>query len=200
MPLREFKSGFAEVTKHGVIKSQPLLNYIMDNIELILKRNPSVLLELAKNNCRIKGNVVEIDPHEKGLRRILNYGHTLGHAIEKLSVDRFKKGLAKDYLLHGEAVAIGMALAGDIATYYGYPDEDRKIVNDTLQRLGLLTKVPGYMRNEDIIKITSTDKKAKDGKARYVLPIRNGEMNPFEGAYATYVDNDIVLAALNRAR
>lgn len=200
LPIREFKSGMAETIKHGVILDDLFLDYIDENISLILNKEPYILRQLARNNCFIKGTVVEEDPHEKGPRRQLNYGHTLGHAIEKISVDMFQKGLADDYLLHGEAVAIGMALAGDIATNYGFPKEHLKIQNDLLQKLDLPIKVPEYMRNEDIIKITSTDKKAKNGKARYTLPLRLGEMNPFEGAYVTYVDNDIVMAALNRAR
>jgi 3-dehydroquinate synthase len=200
LPMREFRSGLAEVVKHGVIKNNLFLVYISGNVDEILGKDPITLMDLARNNCRIKGDVVEIDPHERGLRRILNYGHTLGHAIEKLSVDRYKKRLAKDYLLHGEAVAIGMALAGDIATHYGFPKEHLELQNGLLQRLGLPIKIPEFMRNEDIMKITTTDKKAKNGRARYTLPLRLGEMNPFEGAYVTYVDNDIVIAALNRAR
>jgi 3-dehydroquinate synthetase len=93
-----------------------------------------------------------------------------------------------------------MALAGDIATHYGFPKEHLELQNELLQRLGLPIKIPEFMRNEDIMKITTTDKKAKNGRARYTLPLRLGEMNPFEGAYVTYVDNDIVIAALNRAR
>ncbi|MBW2981978.1 3-dehydroquinate synthase [Candidatus Woesearchaeota archaeon] len=200
LPEREYLCGFTEATKHMVIDDNIFLCSTARNVDRILKRNARLLDEIAAFNCRVKGNIVEQDPHEKGPRRQLNYGHTLGHAIEKLSIDRFQKGLADDYLLHGEAVAIGMALAGDIATHYGYPDEHRQIVNKVLQNLKQPIKIPAFMRNEDIMKITTTDKKAKNGKARFALPIRNGKMNPFEGAYVTYVENDVILAALKRHR
>ncbi|MBW2965962.1 3-dehydroquinate synthase [Candidatus Woesearchaeota archaeon] len=197
---RQYRSGFAEVIKHGIIKDGIFSTFLNANVDRVLRRDQEILRKIAEFNCRVKGNVVEEDPHEKGLRRILNYGHTLGHAIEKISIERFQKGLSDDYLLHGEAVSIGMALAGDIATNYGYPREHLELQNKLLVKFGLPIKIPEGITNDDIMKVTTTDKKAKNGKARYTLPIANGEMNTFDGAYATYVENDVVMKALNETR
>lgn len=187
----DYRTGLAETIKHGVIQDREFFEYLQENSGLILERPSDSSLYIAKQNCRIKGNVVEQDPHEKGVRRILNYGHTVGHAIETLS--SFK-------LSHGEAVAIGMMTAGRIAREYGFPDSDLEDQKKLLKEFGLPTVIPNGIANESIIDVTSRDKKAKDGRARYVLPIENGKMHEFDGAYATYVDDNVVMDALQQTR
>lgn len=192
LPDKEFKSGLAETLKHGVIQDSEFLDFLDINHMQIMKRLPDYMEYIAKKNCEIKGNVVEQDPHEKGIRRILNYGHTVGHAIEKLSGYK---------LTHGEAVAIGMMVAGRIASYIGGLDPAYVEMQErALDNMDLPTKIPKEISDEEIIELTSMDKKAKDGKARYVLPSKLGEMNNFHGTYATYVHNDIVSAALKATR
>jgi 3-dehydroquinate synthase len=140
------------------------------------------------NNCRIKAEVVQEDPHEQGKRRILNYGHTIGHAIEKLS----------DFTIpHGAAVSIGMMVEGVLAVQFaGFSDEELRRQHDALVAAGLPVKIPRYFRIDEIIEATKSDKKAADGKARYALPQTIGEMNPFDGSYATIVDERLLKSVL----
>ena len=201
LPNKEYRSGLAETVKHGIIGDGAFFRYLQENSGLVIERSADSSLYIAKNNCRIKGDVVEIDPDERGLRKILNYGHTTGHAIEKLSVDSFKSGKNTDYLLHGEAVAIGMMVAGRIAIALDYfSQSDLRQQEQLLKTFGLPVVVPDEMPDESILDITSRDKKAKDGKAQYVLPEAIGKMNAFNGAHATYVANDIVMEALQQTR
>lgn len=201
LKAREYRSGLAETVKHGVIRDEGFFRYLQNNPELILGRSEDSSLYIAKNNCGIKRDVVQIDPEEKGLRKILNYGHTAGHAIEKLSVDAFEAGKSADYLLHGEAVSIGMMVAGEVAVEQGYFSQgDLLQQKQLLEVFGLPTKVPAGMSDQSIIEITSRDKKARNGNAQYVLPVSIGRMDEFNGAYAMYVSNDVVVRALQRSR
>lgn len=201
LTARDYVSGLAETIKHGVIRDAEFFRYLSENAALMAGRTSEFLLSIAKNNCRIKGGVVEIDPNERGLRRILNYGHTAGHAIEKLSVDRYEKEESESYLSHGQAVAIGMMIAGRIANALGYfPQEDLTKQEQLLHAAGLRTKVPPQISDDNIIEVTSMDKKAKNGRARYVLPVAIGKMHEFNGVYATYVDNKVVRDALQQTR
>lgn len=189
----DMQNGLAETIKHGVIYDPDFFEYLDENIEKILAKDMEALLYVAKENCTIKGSVVEIDPNEKGLRRILNYGHTAGHAIEKLS----------NYQLpHGQAVAIGMMVAGRIAMHFGHFTADDLTRQETLlKRAGLPTAILAEISDEDIIRVTTLDKKAKDGKARYCLPAGIGEMHCFfSREFVTYVDNAIVQRALEQTR
>lgn len=198
---KDYSSGLAETIKHGVILDKEFFKYLSANTTLMAKRTPEYLLYIAKNNCRIKGEVVEIDPHEKGLRRVLNYGHTVGHAIEKLSVDRYERKESGSYLSHGEAIAIGMMVSGRIANMIGSFSKKELVKQEQLLIVaGLPTKISAEFSNEAIIEITSRDKKAKNGQARYVLPSTLGTMCEFDGVYATYVDNKIVEDALQQTR
>ncbi len=196
---RDYVSGMAETIKHGIIETikygnvqERFFDYLWKNSGLILQRDSDALLHTSKRNCIIKGNVVQQDPEEKGLRRILNYGHTIGHAVEKLS--GFK-------LPHGEAVSIGMVAEGNIAVMLGYfsPSELARQEN-LLLRFGLPVKIPEGMSDEAIIEATSVDKKAAGGRARYALPSSIGKMLEFGGAYATFVDGSVVKAALHATR
>jgi 3-dehydroquinate synthase len=198
---RDYSSGLAETIKHGIIRDAKFFNYLSDNQDLMMKRNPEFLLNLAKNNCRIKGEIVELDPHEIGLRRILNYGHTAGHAIEKLSLNNYEQKENLNYLSHGGAVAIGMMIAGRIAKTLGYfSEEELEKQKHLLLAAGLPIKIPSEISNELIIEATSRDKKAKNGQARYTLPVALGKMHEFGGVYAAYVDNKIVLDAIKQTR
>lgn len=188
----EFRHGLAETIKHGVIRDASFFAYLEKNMKHILAREEESLLEIARQNCKIKGKVVEIDPEEKGLRRILNYGHTIGHAVEKLS---------KFDLSHGSCVSIGMMAAGRVALEIGqFNKQDFERQQELLIRIGLPLHIPQYISNEEIIALTTLDKKAKGGEARYCLPIKIGQMNEFSGAYAKSIPKEFVINALNKTR
>ena len=194
LPQRLFEVQLVETIKHGIIRDYEFFEFLEDNMGEILKRNEEFLLNIAKNNCRIKGEVVEIDPEERGLRRILNYGHTIGHAIETLS--NYK-------LSHGESISMGMTAAGVIAMHvpessFTWGEFLRQ--QTLLDRVGLPIRIPEIYTNENIIRSTCLDKKAKGGKARYCLPSRLGRMNEYDREYVTPVDKNIVIDALDASR
>lgn len=150
------------------------------------------MLYIAKQNCRIKSTVVEQDPHEKGMRRIMNYGHTIGHAVEQLS----------NYeISHGGCVSIGMMVAARIAVHFDYmSDDDLKKQQSLLERAGLPITIPNNIANDDIIAKTALDKKAVEGVARYCLPDGIGAMQVFDGEFARPVDPEVVVKALQATR
>jgi 3-dehydroquinate synthase len=192
LPEREVRNGLAETIKHGVIQDSEFFYYLHDNMQKLLEKNTSSLLYVARNNCTIKGKIVEQDPHEKGLRKILNYGHTVGHAVEKIS----------NYCLsHGESIALGMMAAGRIAVKLGYFKETcLESQEELLVKAGLPIRIPEEISDEAIIEATSRDKKAKEGKVNYCLPLEIGKMHHFNYAYVTFVENKIVKATLKETR
>ena len=163
LPAVEYSCGLAETTKHGIIQDANFFDYLEQNVERILVRDEEVLVGLAETNCRIKGNVVEIDPKEKGLRRILNLGHTVGHAIESLGAYTIP---------HGYCVSMGILPALRIAVEKtGFQMDEIVRVEKLLRAFSLPTKIPPSISNDDIIKMTTLDKKAAKGQARYCLAV-----------------------------
>lgn len=167
LPLREFKSGMAEVIKHGLIMDSEFFNYIGNNLDKIFEYNEDVMKHVIKVNCSIKGNVVEQDEKESGLRAILNFGHTIGHAIESVS------GFG---LLHGECVSVGMVGAFRMAYYMGMINKEA--VNDVtnlLEKAGLPTVVKG-ISPEKVYEKMFYDKKVKGGRLLFILPRAIGDV------------------------
>ncbi|HEX9060822.1 MAG TPA: 3-dehydroquinate synthase [Clostridia bacterium] len=167
LPERDLKSGLAEIIKHGVIKDADFLDYIDYNAKKIFSFDEDVLQYLAKANCSIKGSVVEQDEKESGLREILNFGHTIGHAIETIS------GFD---LLHGECVALGMVAACKMAVYMELAEEEvlKKVVG-VLDKTGLPVSLPG-IDVDMVYNQMFLDKKVKNGKLTFVLPRKIGEV------------------------
>ena len=197
LPDEIYLGGFVEAIKHGVIKDRKFFDYLRRNAESIKRREGDVLMEVVKRNCLIKGNVVEKDPREKGLRRVLNYGHTMAHAIEKVS----------GYTIpHVKAVSMGMMVAGWIAQIRvpvyirNFTEQEVREQEGVLKLYGLPTKIPEELKTEDLIAATGIDKKALGGRARYCLPSRIGEMHKFNGRYVTEVNPDLVKDAIERCR
>jgi len=193
LPEKEIRNGLAETIKHSIIQDFLFLKELKELLPDLISKKKEALMHIAMKNCKIKGNVVEKDPKENGFRRILNYGHTVGHAIEKLS----------DYKLsHGECVSIGMMATGRIAIalHTGFNEDDLKEQKEILEKAGLPTTIPSEFSNDEIIEVTSRDKKAKDGCARYCLPTRIGAMHDFGGDYVIHVDNETVREALDATR
>jgi 3-dehydroquinate synthase len=161
LPKRELQAGLAEVVKHGIIQDLDFFEYIDYNVNKIFAFDEGVMQYLAKINCSIKGNVVEKDEKESGLRANLNFGHTIGHAIE--TVMNFE-------LLHGECVALGMIAAFKMAQYLEMVEPDIvEKVRGTLQKIGLPVRLEGI----DVDKVYHQmffDKKMKDNKLTFILP------------------------------
>lgn len=166
LPDREFLSGMGEVIKYGYIREVSLLDYICENAKKIKERDFESLTYIVEHSCRIKKEVVENDPMEKGLRAILNYGHTIGHAIEKLM--NFK-------LLHGECVALGMIAAMKISVDRGVIEVEEL---DRLKKINTLFGLPVSVSGisaEEILKVSKSDKKMSAGKIRFILLNKVGD-------------------------
>lgn len=172
---REFVSGLAEVIKYGVIQDEEFFSYLEDNIDKILNQEPAALAHAVRRSCAIKAGVVQQDEREGGLRKILNYGHTLGHALETATNYRT--------YLHGEAVSVGMAFAAQLSARLGLLDAAiarRQI--ELLKRAGLPVALP-KMRTADILKTMTLDKKVSNGRIHFVLAEGIGRVvvRPVEG-------------------
>ena len=161
LPAREFAAGLAEVIKYGPIADADFLSWIEDHLDALLARDAAALTHAIRRSCEIKADVVGQDEREGGLRAILNFGHTFGHAIES--------GLGYGQWLHGEAVACGMRMATDLSVRLGLipaPTVDRMHV--LLQRAGLPTRAPD-LGVETYLDWMGRDKKAEAGEIRFVV-------------------------------
>ena len=161
LPPKELANGLAEVIKCAVIGDNGLFTYLEGNLDRIKSPGDRVLEEIVSRAAQIKADVVEKDEKDLGLRNILNYGHTIGHAIE--SASDFK-------VQHGEAVAIGMLAAARISSKLGIFDKNELIrLKGVLERASLPTEIPD-LKIEKIIQAIKHDKKILKGKIRFVLP------------------------------
>jgi len=165
LPVREFRGGMAEVIKYGVIWDVELFTQIENSqgLDEINNLTPGLLEEILIRSCQSKADVVAKDEKESGLRAILNYGHTVGHAVESLT--------GYTVVTHGEAVGIGMVAASRLALELGMWDEesDRRQLA-LIEKASLPTKLPSGLDIEEILVSLQTDKKVKAGKVRFVLP------------------------------
>ncbi|OLO42566.1 3-dehydroquinate synthase [Alkalihalophilus pseudofirmus] len=161
LPLHEWRSGFAEAIKHSLIWDASLFQWLKDNIVDFTNIKGSLAEQLLLRSIRVKAAVVSEDEKETGIRAILNFGHTLGHAIET--------GLGYGKITHGEAVAIGMIFAMKVSErYYNIPlpvDE----IKDWLTRLGFKTDIPSQLDVSQLLHTMKKDKKAHKGIIRMVL-------------------------------
>lgn len=157
---REFTGGLAEVIKHALIKDNVFYDYLKTHKDKILKRDIETLIEVTAMSCQIKSDVVEEDSHEMGIRKLLNFGHTIGHAIETLS--NFS-------IIHGECVGYGICMAAYISRVRSYiTAEELKDIITVCKDYGLLTKLENY-RIEDILVQMKYDKKKLHGKISFIL-------------------------------
>ncbi len=161
LPDKELSNGMAEVIKYAAILDLRLFEYLMLESEKILQRDKTALTKIIRRCCELKRSVVEKDEREKNLRRILNFGHTIGHALER----------ASNYTLsHGEAVAIGMLAETKISIEKGLLEPDAFLCMEyILQLYSLPTEIPKAMPIKTLFQLTSGDKKAKDGVVYYTL-------------------------------
>lgn len=161
LPLREYLCGLAEVVKYGVVLDSELFEGLAENTALLLARDTKYLLRVIQSCCRIKASVVEKDEREAGLRAVLNYGHTIGHAVESLT--RYSN------YMHGEAVAIGMAQAAVISERMGYSDRAAtERIMALLKALQLPVSLPPFSVAE-YVEAMLHDKKVRDGGITFVF-------------------------------
>lgn len=186
LPAREFRAGMAEVIKYGVIWDAELFHQLEASKRLDQMRyvKPELLEEILKRSCQAKADVVSKDEKESNLRAILNYGHTIGHAVESLTGYRVVN--------HGEAVGIGMVAAGEIALELGMWDQKSNTRQlELIKKAGLPTQLPTALDIEAIIDTLQTDKKVQSGKVRFVLPTEIGVVT-----ITDQVDGDVIRKVL----
>ena len=172
LPIREFRAGVSEVIKYGVIWDRPLFEALAaaERLDDYTKVSDELLQTMLTHSCQAKADVVSQDVKEAGIRAILNYGHTVGHAVESLT------GYSK--INHGEAVAIGMVAAANIAEGMEKSQWDAQATQKQqvlLEKTQLPTRLPKDISIEDVLVALRSDKKVKAGKVRFVLPRRIGE-------------------------
>jgi len=189
LPLREIASGLAEAVKHGAIADAAYFGWIAETARRLLDLDPRAMIHLVRRSVEIKAGVVALDERENGLRKILNFGHTVGHAVEAHS------GFT---LLHGEAISIGMVIEATIGemlevTERGTAERLRQI----FARLGLPTDLPADCSPSSILELTRLDKKSRGGRVEYSLIERIGTASRGSGSFGTPVDDSVVVAALN---
>lgn len=186
LPDREFISGFAEIIKHGLIADK---NYF----DLISKKYPKdfsqeEMVSIIDRSCEIKSEIVQKDEQESGLRKILNFGHTIGHAIESLSIERKKDS----HLLHGEAIAIGMIAEAKLSSLIGnISDDDITKIKTSIEKAGLPTNCSEFSV-EDILQKLQYDKKNEHGKIKWTLLKTIGEAE-----FDIEAENDLVEKAID---
>jgi len=187
---RQFRAGLVESVKHAIIADSEYFDFLESNLGAVLERKTDVLEKVAQWNCKIKGGVVETDPCEKNLRRILNYGHTVGHAVEAAS------GFG---LLHGEAVAIGIIAAGLIEIEMQLAEPGRlERIRRILEKLGVPVTLPENLADKDLIDLIKRDKKAVNKWPRFVLVSETGQVYCKDGQYAVEVAPEVVERILDR--
>ena len=181
LPKRQLCSGLAETIKHACMADREFFDFLDKNIDNIFSFDKEVCEHIAECNCRIKYAVVMKDERESGLREILNLGHTVGRAVETVSEYR---------LLHGEAVAIGLAAQAHLSRKLGYmTDSEVNAVESLLKKAELPVTIPDYIDREELVKKLYTDKKVRDGKLRFVIQKGIGEVVCFgENVYASPID------------
>jgi 3-dehydroquinate synthase len=182
LPAREFRAGLYEVVKYGVIADRRLFQTVQSKLPRILAGDTDLLTSIVASCCRIKATVVMSDEREAGLRRTLNFGHTVGHALEALT--RYRR------FRHGEAIGYGMLAAARISAMRGLmPADDEARLADVIRDMGALPKV-GDLRASDALDVIARDKKVVNGRLHFVLA---------RGLGATEIVADVRAAELRSA-
>jgi 3-dehydroquinate synthase len=183
LPPRELICGLAEVAKYGVVFDAEFFAYLEVNVEKVMKLDSTSVMYVQARCCELKAHVVSEDEREQGLRIVLNYGHTVGHALEAAGNYRVLK--------HGEAVLLGMVAESFIAKEMGLlpPDVHERIVQ-FIRRLPLRIN-KASLTQARILKAMTHDKKSIDGKTRFVLPIRLGEVQVVDDVEAPLIQSSL---------
>ena len=186
LPLREYRAGLAEVIKYGIIYDSALFQQLERDLPRLLRRDPRSLAAVITRCCEIKADVVRQDETESGLRAILNFGHTLGHALEAIS--HYGK------YLHGEAIAIGQVAAARLsAQVLGLSAREVSRIESLFQRAGLPTQVKlNAPQRQKLLDAMRLDKKVTGGEVKFVLARRIGAVE-----FGHTVPADLLLGAIN---
>ena len=192
LPVPHLRAGLAEVIKHGVIADENYFRRVIDGLPTLFDSRGSHWLEavtvLVARSVEIKADVVNRDEREAGLRKTLNFGHTLGHAIEVCGTFQ---------MLHGEAVAAGMVLESELAERAGIAERGTSArVRDAVVAAGLPTRQPPALEPSAILAATRADKKARGGVVEYALPRRIGAMACAERGWGCPLSDELVLEVL----
>ncbi|CAG0878786.1 unnamed protein product [Cyprideis torosa] len=159
---RQLKAGIAEVIKYGFLIDKPFYEWLRSNMKVLLGRDENALSYAVQRSCEIKADIVAKDEREKGLRALLNLGHTFGHAIET--------GMGYGNWLHGEAVATGMCMAADLSERLGWiSSQDKQACIELVQLAGLPTTSPREMSTQQFIDLMAQDKKVRDHTLNLIL-------------------------------
>lgn len=188
LPAREVSAGLAEVIKYGLISDYDFFVWLEQNIDLLIQGDESALAYAVLRSCKNKADVVAQDEHEGGIRAILNFGHTFGHAIET----------AQGYgnWLHGEAVAAGMVMAADLSMRCGAITHDDFVrITKLLECAKLPVKAPQDMTAEQFVELMGVDKKVLDGRLRLVLLASLGQ-----AIVTSDIDLDLLAQTFNACR
>lgn len=191
LPPRELRAGLAEALKHGVVADASYFDRVVADLPVLVApggATGSAMLALVTRSIEIKREIVASDAREAGRRRVLNFGHTVGHALE----------VASDFLLlHGEAVAIGMAVEAEIAERAGIaePGTSRR-VREGLRQAALPDARPSDIAADRIVRATRSDKKARGGRVEFALPAAIGTMAAADAGWTVRVEERLLLDAL----
>ena len=187
LPVREFRAGMGEVIKYGIIWDRDLFSKLeqteqIDSFDCI---DPLLLQTILVRSAQAKADIVSKDEKEAGLRAILNYGHTIGHAIESLT--------NYQQFVHGEAVAIGMVAVGKIAVEMGmWIKAEARRQNKLIQKAGLPTTIPVELDRQEIIATLQNDKKVRAGKLRFIVPTQIGTATITDKISAEFIEKAIL--------
>jgi 3-dehydroquinate synthase len=183
LPPREYRSGLAEVIKYGIIYDAALFARLERDLDALLRRDVAVLGAIVARCCEIKAEVVAQDETESGLRAILNYGHTIGHALEAIS------GYGK--FLHGEAISVGQVAATWLSVAVsGLPETEARRIETLFQRAGLPVRIRLTPRQQErLFEAMRLDKKVDAGQIRFVLARRIGQVETGRSAPPALISN-----------
>lgn len=167
LPKREMLAGIAEVIKYGIIKDEKLFEFMEKNRDRLFDLETDSLIHIIKNSCRIKAKIVSKDERESGLRAFLNYGHTVGHAVETIT--------QYTQFLHGEAVAIGMNIEAKISLFLGLlKDKHALKIKSLIDAYELPSEIPSEIGADSLLEPMQLDKKTVGGEMKFILPEKIG--------------------------
>ena len=192
LPDEEFKNGLAEVIKMSIIKDKSLFESLEKNHQKILARDKKILQSIIKRNIELKLEVVQEDAEEKGLRQILNFGHTFGHALE---------AYCKYKIRHGYAVSQGMLVETRISAAAGNlsENEEKRIMN-MIKLFGFPLAINLDIGTPTIIELMNSDKKSLSNKPRFVLIDRIGRVKSRDGIFSFEVEKDAIKKAIEKCK
>jgi len=186
VPKREYRAGLAEVIKYGIIHDAKLFTRLEGNLSKLLKKESATLASVVARCCAIKAKIVGQDEKESGLRAILNFGHTIGHALEAIS--RYGK------YLHGEAISIGQVAAANISQISGnLSEKETARIVALFERAGLPTSVKlSTTQTQRLLDAMKLDKKVNDGKIQFVLAQRIGNVKAGQSVSVALIKKSLI--------